>query len=462
MAKSLIPFVELERGSFAIDHDSLLNRLYETPSILRECLVAASAVAAYFRNFLERSEFTQYSEYEILFALLWLSRPLNSTDLIDFAIARLASRVKASGRPGSLLRLVHDFADRAQAHALHLRTVIHLIKIVYDACWIEGVLDLTQKYRAEATEISLCHCQALSIAGRHNDAENELVYLLSSLDQVGLGSSAHKRMRFYVDLVGAFIARVQGHYELARDRYLAISSGALVASDQCVYYRFGEVADVSDTSERLSMAVNLARRCQNHSELARGAVALAMINAEVGLVEEAKSLLDEAESYEDISYVDTYMIANNRLVVEILSEQDFEDSYKALHGLLPLVIKSMDRLLITNNLLAAAALSSDIVAASKFEEELDAQLERVVEKNMRRITYFNRSRYHASHGSSELMQEYAARAFREHIAFDETYWQSRKAGTRDIGIDFRLSCEFDLPMMSNWYFTWPDFEERSE
>ena len=462
VAKSLIPFVELERGSFAIDHDSLLERLYQTPSILRECLVAASAVAAYFRNLLERSEFAQYSEYEILFALLWLSRPLNSTDLIDLAIARLSSRVKASGRPGSLLRLVHDFADRAQAHALHRRTVIHLIKIVYDACWIEGALDLTEKYRTEATEISLCHCQALSIAGRHNDAENELVELLSSLDRVGFSSSAHRRMRFYVDLVGVFIARVRGDYELARGRYMAISSGALAASDQCVYYRFGEVADVSDTSERLAMAVSLARRYQNHSELARGAVVLAMINAEAGLVKEAKSLLDEAESCKDISYVDTYMIANNRLVVEILSEQDFEGSYRALHGLLPLVIESMDRLLITNNLLAAAALSSDIVAASKFEEELEAQVERVVEKNMRRITYFNLSRFHASHGSSELAREYGARAFRDHIAFDEAYWQLRKTVTRDARIDFRLSCEFDLPMMSNWYFTWPDFGERSE
>jgi len=62
--RSLIPSIELERGSFAVDPDSLLERLYETSSIHRECLVAASAVAAYFRSLLERSDFARYSEYE--------------------------------------------------------------------------------------------------------------------------------------------------------------------------------------------------------------------------------------------------------------------------------------------------------------------------------------------------------------------------------------------------------------
>jgi hypothetical protein len=215
----------------------------------------------------------------VLFALLWLSRPLNSTDLVDLAITRLSNRVKASGRPGSLLRLVHDFADRARAHALQRRTVIHLIKIIYDACWIEGALDLTQEYRSEAPEIRLCHCQALSIAGRHKDAEKELSELLSSLDQLGLSRVARSRIQFYAGIVGTFIARVRGDYELARSRYLAISSKVLVADDRCVYYRFGEVAEVSDTAERLAMAVDIARQSHNHNELARGAVVLAMFNA---------------------------------------------------------------------------------------------------------------------------------------------------------------------------------------
>jgi hypothetical protein len=46
-----------------------------------------------------------------------------------------------------------------------------------------------------------------------------------------------------------------------------------------VYYRFGEVAEVSDIAERLAMAVDIARQSHNYSELARGAVVLAMFNA---------------------------------------------------------------------------------------------------------------------------------------------------------------------------------------
>ena len=37
---------------------------FMTSSIHRECFVAASAVAAYFRSLLERSDFARYSEYE--------------------------------------------------------------------------------------------------------------------------------------------------------------------------------------------------------------------------------------------------------------------------------------------------------------------------------------------------------------------------------------------------------------
>jgi hypothetical protein len=110
--------------------------------------------------------------------------------------------------------------------------------------------------------------------------------------------------------------RVRADYELARSRYLAISSKGLVADDSCVYYRFGEVADVSDTAERLAMTVDIARQSHNHSELARGAVVLATFNAEAGLVDEAESLLNEAKSCAEVSYVDAYMIANNTLVVE--------------------------------------------------------------------------------------------------------------------------------------------------
>ena len=37
---------------------------------------------------------------------------------------------------------------------------------------------------------------------------------------------------------------------------------------------------------------------------------------EAGLVDEAESLLNEAKSCDEVSYVDAYIIANNTLVVE--------------------------------------------------------------------------------------------------------------------------------------------------
>jgi hypothetical protein len=58
---------------------------------------------------------------------------------------------------------------------------------------------------------------------------------------------------------------------------------------------------------------------------------------EAGLVDEAESLLNEAKSCEEVSYVDAYMIANNTLVVENTAKREYERSYKALYGLLPLV-----------------------------------------------------------------------------------------------------------------------------
>ena len=269
MARSLIPSIELERGSFAVDPDSLLERLYETSSIHRECLVAASAVAAYFRSLLERSDFARYSEYE--YCLHYYAQPPIEFDRPGrsrhYAAIQSRQGEWPTPKPASTRS---RFAHRARAHALQRRTVIHLIKIIYDACWIEGALDLTQEYRSEAPEKRLCHCQALSIAGRHKDAEKELSELLSSLDQLGLSRVARSRIQFYAGIVGTFIARVRGDYELARSRYLAISSKVLVADDRCVYYRFGEVAEVSDTAERLAMAVDIARQSHNHNELRCG------------------------------------------------------------------------------------------------------------------------------------------------------------------------------------------------
>jgi hypothetical protein len=104
----------------------------------------------------------------------------------------------------------------------------------------------------------------------------------------------------------------------------------------------------------------------------------------------------------------------------------------------------------------------DIGNASKFNQHLEERLPTIVERNMLRLSYYNCARFHALHGSEEIAREYMRRAFENQISFDDAYWQSRKNGARDRAIDFRLSCDFDLPMMSNWYFGWPDFEVKPE
>jgi hypothetical protein len=463
VAKSLVPFIILNGGTFSVDHDSLLQRLYSTTSIQRECLIAANALDRYFRSFLEQSDFTQYSEYEILFALLWLSYPLNSADLVDFAVSRLSERTRASGRPGSLLKLVHEFAQRTPPHAIHQATVVRLIRIIYDACWIEGIIDLTASYRNEAPEIRLCHCQALCITGRHNEAESELRLLGASLDALDIPSSKRSRIKFYAGLVGALIARIKGDYDLARRRYLELNvKKFLWPEDKCLYYRFGEICGVGDAAERLQTAVEAGRKLKEPVEFVRAAVSMAMTKAERGFLKAAEALLDEADEFGGISYVDSYMSANNRLVVSLLSGAPSEHQYNYVNNLLPLVIESMNRVLITNNLMAAAVLLGDMAGASKFAQHLEDYLPRIVENNMRRLSYFNCSLFHATQGSDEIAREYSRRAFEDHIPYDETYWQARKACIKDVVLDFRLSCDFDLPMMSNWYFSWPDFEAKPE
>lgn len=463
VAKTLGPFVEMRHGTFWIDHDSLLERLYSIPSIRRECLVAASAASAYYRAFLERRDFAQYSEYEILFALLSLSRPLNSADLVNFALSRLSDRTRSSGRPGGLLRLVDEFAQGAPPYIVQHGLIKRLIQIIYDACWIEGAIHLTEAYRASSPEIRLCHCHALSLSGRHDDAEAELTLLHATITKMDLSPPKRRRLEFYAGLVGALMARVGGQYEISRRRYQDLPLGQLVRpEDKCLYYRFGEVADVVDAAERLEIALGIARKAKNPVETVRAAVSLAMIRAECGRLAEANALLNEADSFSGRNYVDSYMSANNRLVVDLLSGGRSLEYYDALQHGLPLVIESMDRILITNNLMAAAVLIGDIANASRFCQHLEERLPRIVEGNMQRLSYYNCSRFHAIQGSAELADEYLNRAFATHISFDSDYWQARRAETNDISIDFRLSCQFDLPMMSNWYFSWPDFEATFE
>jgi hypothetical protein len=463
VAKSLTPFILFNKGTFSIDHDSLLPRLYSTASIQRECLVAASALDRYFRSFLEQSNFSQYSEYEILFALLWLSRPLNSADLVDFAVSRLSQRTRASGRPGSLLKLVHEFAQQAPFHTIHQATIVRLIRIIYDACWIEGALDLTAAHRNDVPEIRLCHCQALCITGQHNEAETELKLLAASLDAPNILSSKRNRIKIYAGLVGALTARIKGDYDLARRRYLDLDLKTFIwPEDKCLYYRFGEIAGVPDAARRLQTAIEIGRKLKEPLEFVRAAVSMAMTKAERGFLDEAAALLDEADAVSGMSYVDSYMSANNRLVVSLLSGAPSKSCYHAVGNLLPLVIESMDRVLITNNLMAAAILLGDTASASKFAQHLEDYLSIIVEKNMRRLSYFNCSLFHTAQGSGEIARDYFQRAFEDHVPYDETYWQARKAGIKDVAVDFRLSCDFDLPMMSNWYFSWPDFEAKPE
>jgi hypothetical protein len=463
VARSLAPFVELRGGVFSIDHDSLLQRLDSAHSIRRECLAAAIAVSTYFRTLLERGDFAQYSEYEILFGLIWLSQPLNSTDLVDFAVSRLSERTRMSGRPGSLLKLVHDFVQGAGVDAIHQNTIWRLIRIIYDACWIEGAIDLAKTYRMKAPELRLCYCQALSITGRHEEAEQELNQLHSVVTTSDLSPAKRKRLALYAGLISSFVARVSGNYEDAEQRYLGLNVKDIVwPEDKCRYYRFGEVAGVSDMEDRLQTAIEIARELHSPIEVVRSAVSLSMLKAEQGLLGEAIALLNEADMFRQVSYVDSYMSANNRLVVELLSGRLSEPCYDALQNELPFVLESMDRVLITNNLMAAASLMGDVGNASKFNQHLEERLPTIVERNMLRLSYYNCARFHALHGSEEIAREYMRRAFENQISFDDAYWQARKAGAKDRVIDFRLSCDFDLPMMSNWYFGWPDFEAKPE
>lgn len=463
VAESLAPFVELKTGTFTVDHDSLLQKLNGIAKIRKECLVAASAVAKYFRSFLESSDFTQYSEYEVLFALLWLSHPLNDGDLVDLAVSRLANRTRASGRPASLLKLVYEFAKNGDSHVMHKRTVRRLIHIIYDACWIEGAIELACAYRDESPEIRLCYSQALSSAGRHDEAEEELQAVRATIGAADFPPDERSRIEAYVGLTSALVARVRGDYDMARSRYTALKPGDfLTQEDKCVFYRFGEVVGAVDAAERLTLALEIARRLSDPIHFVRSAVSLAMVKAERGFTDQALALLNEADSRRVASYVDAYMSANNRLVVELLMGTPSQASYEALHESLPLVIESMDRILIMNNLMAAAVGLGDIGGATRFAQILEEALGKIVEPNMRRLSFYNCSRFYALQGSPELAQDYFMHAFEAPLGFDEAYWLARQSCKSDPAIDFRLIREFDLPMMSNWYFSWPGFVATTE
>lgn len=462
VARSLAPFIEIKAGTFAVDHDSLLQKLNRIAKIRKECLVAASAMAKYFRSFLERGEFIQYSEYEVLFALLWLSRPLNDSDLIDLAVSRLANRTRASGRPAGLLGLVHEFAESGDTHVMHRRTVGRLIQIIYDACWIDGAIDLACAYRDSAPEIRLCYSQALSSAGRHDQAEDELLAVRATISAADFPPLERNRIEAYTNLTSALIARVRGDYNLARNRYTALKATDFrTQEDKCVFYRFGEVVDATDAAERLTRALEIARGLLDPIHFIRSAVSLAMIKAERGATDQALALLDEVDRCQVASYVDAYMSTNNRLVIELLMRKPSVTSYDALCGSLPLVIEPMDRILILNNLLAAATVLVDMGSALRFAQNLEESLRRIVEPNMRRLTFYNCSRFYALQDSPELAQDYFEQAFSVSLGFDEVYWAARKSRKNDPAIDFRLTQEFDLPMMSNWYFSWPDFSATS-
>jgi hypothetical protein len=462
IAQSLEPFVRHRDGLFSIDHDSLYHRLKSIDGIRRYLLVAADSLSGYFRAFLEKPDFSRYSEYEILFALLSLGTPLSSPSLIDLAVDRLSARAYAAGRSAGLLRRVQDFVSSAGEDELHLRTVKSLIGIVYDACWLEGSLDLTARFKDKSLEIRLAHCQSLALSGSHSEASTELAKLEETL-RLRPTSASRSRLSAYAGLMRTLISRISGDYNKARESYARLSPSMFASPrDKCVFYRFSEVAGAEDSHQRLLKARELAKHLPDKTDLARANLSLCIPCVEEGAIEEALDFLSEAEALRLPNYVDIYMIANNRLAAELLSNANVELSYRKLQENLPLIVDSMDRALAANNLLAAAVRLGDGFGSARYRALVEGLAMSIVEPNIRRICLYNCSRAYAAEGLETLSLDYAARAFAIPIRFDDAYWAARKAGSREAKFDFRLSGDFDVPVMTSWYFRWPDFAATPE
>lgn len=461
-AQSLKPFVHQKEGLFAVDHDSLYRRLQSIDCTRRHLLVAAEALSAYFQAFLEKSDFSRYSEYEILFALLFLGTLLASPALVDLAVDRLSARVFAKGRPAGLLRRVQEFIASTSEDELHVETVKRLIGILYDSCWLEGSLELTKRFKDKAVEIRLCHCQSLALGGFHSQAAAELTRLEETLRLRGR-SNANNRLLAYVGLMRALIARVAGDYDGARRHYGRLSPSMFpLPRDRCVFYRFSEVAGADDSTESLLKAREIAKDLPDKTDLGRANLSLCIPYVETGEPEKALELIAEAESLGLPSYVDDYMIANNRLAAELLAGRDVERSYRTLQEKLPLIIDSMDRALAMNNLLAAAVRVGDGFGSHRCRTMVEDFLSSIIEPNIRRISLYNCSRAYACDGLDRVAADYASQAFSIPVRFDDAYWAARKSGSRDRKLDFRLSADFDVPVMTNWYFRWPDFAATLE
>ncbi|MBV9121412.1 MAG: hypothetical protein JOZ39_11950 [Chloroflexi bacterium] len=462
-ARSLSPFVEVRDGLFTIDHDSLLPRLDALEPIRRDALIAAQAAASYYQSFLANEDYRRHSEYEILFALLRLSLTLNSSDLVDLAITRLAAGAQMGGRPAGILRLANDFAGASEGMALHEATIRRLIGIIFDACWLEGAMDLVKRHRALGLDVQLAYCQALALTSDHAEAERQWRALTDSLALKPAASAKKRRIRAYAGLTGVLICRLRGDYAEARSRYEQLSADDFDnADDLSVYHRFSEVAEVAGLSQRLEKAREFALAARNPTHLVRANITLSIPVAETGDLERALALLSEAEALRPASYVDDYMIAHNRLVTEMYAGKPSAASYARLNELLPLVIDSMDRVLIASVLLPAAVMLGEEAAADRFAELIRNSLSTVVEPNIRRGALFNIGHYYGRQGDDPIARGFRDEAFSTPVGFDEDYWSARKAGSRDVRRDFRLVSEFDLPMMTNWYFTWPDFDKTPE
>jgi hypothetical protein len=458
-AKSLSPFVEMRDGLFTIDHDSLLPRLEALEPIRRDALVAAQGAADYYQSFLSRDDYRRHSEYEILFALLRLSLILNSSDIADLAITRLSAGAQKGGRPAGILRLANDFSRAAGGLALHETTIRRLIGIIYDACWLEGAVELVRDHCKLGLDVRLSYCQALGLTSNHVEAEREWQGLSESLRLTSMPESKKRRIQAYAGLTGVLICRLRGDYPEARRRYDSLSHSDFDrADDLSVYHRFGEVADVAGVPQHLEKSRELALGLGDPTHLIRANITLSIPTAERGDLQRALELLDEAASLEPLSYVDDYMIAHNRLVTEMYAGEPSSATYHRLDELLPLVIDSMDRVLIGNILLAASTAFGHEGAADRYAGLIRDSLPHVVEPNIRRGSLFNCGHYYGRRSDDSIARSFRDEAFATRVGFDEDYWQARQTGSRDRRRDFRLVSEFDLPMMTNWYFSWPDFD----
>jgi tetratricopeptide (TPR) repeat protein len=460
VATSLSPFIELRRGAYAADHDSLLPALEAVAELRRERLLAATALRTYFEGFLSREDFSIHSEFDVLFALLWLSQSLRASDLVDLVVGRLSKRARAAGRPLGLLRLVHDFCLSAGRDALQETAAAKLIRLVYDACWVEGAIDLTEAYRKTDVGIQLAHCQALALTQQFDEARTQAIQLGEALGAAAISPELRRRCELFVQLTTIFVHRVAGDYDDARRLYQTLRDRKEYApAERCLLNRFAEIADSPNAIERLETAVEIARNLDDTAHLVRSANALAMMCTERGLLDRATALLDELTARAP-SYVDAYTLANNRLIIALFKGADISGAYATAEDALALVIESMDRVLMLNNLLAAAATTGNWLGAARFQSQLEDLLSKISEPNMRRISFFNLSKSHTLQGLRGPANAYLAKAFERDLTFDAKYWQARRAGSIDRGIDFRLSHDFDLPVMSNWYFGWPDFSVK--